>query len=299
MSSPLNPGNPPLDAIPVRSSGSGRFRIPPAAPPAVLTIAGFDPSSGAGVTADLKVFAAHRLYGLAAITALTVQSTQGVRRSQPVNPQFLADTLACLAEDVEISGIKIGMLGTAEAVSVTTRFLAVSGIPRQCIVLDPIVRSSSGRTLLDAAGLDRLQDELLPVVGWITPNLDELAELAQVEISDRQTIPEAARALGSAHSGLNVVVTGGHLDPPDDFLLTSEGDERWFPGERIKTRATHGTGCTFSSALLSQLIAGSPPAEAVSRAKQYVRAAMEGAYPIGKGRGPLNHLYEFDRDRKR
>ena len=110
--------------------------------PVVLTIAGFDPSSGAGVTADLKVFDAHRLYGVAAITALTVQSTRGVRRFHTVNPKFLAETLDCLAEDVEISGVKIGMLGTAEIVSEVARFLAGSGIPRQRIVLDPIVRSS-------------------------------------------------------------------------------------------------------------------------------------------------------------
>jgi hydroxymethylpyrimidine/phosphomethylpyrimidine kinase len=298
MDSHPNPGNPPLEAIPVRSPGAEDSPARPAAPPAVLTIAGFDPSSGAGVTADLKVFAAHRLYGLAAITALTVQSTQGVRRSQSVSPQFLADTLACLAEDVEISGVKIGMLGTAEAVSVTARFLAGSGIPRRRIVLDPIVRSSSGRTLLDAAGLERLQSELLPLVGWITPNLDELAELAAPPVSDRGSIAVAARELAARYPGLNVVVTGGHLDPPDDYLLTAEGDERWFPGEKIQTRATHGTGCTFSSALLSQLVAGSAPAEAVARAKRYVRAAMEAAYPIGKGRGPLNHLYELDRDCK-
>jgi hydroxymethylpyrimidine/phosphomethylpyrimidine kinase len=269
--------------------------IPSSRRPSVLTIAGFDPSSGAGVTADLKVFAAHRLYGLAAITALTVQSTQGVRRFQAVSPQFLADTLACLAEDVEISGVKIGMLGTAETVSVTARFLAGSGIPRERVVLDPIIRSSSGRTLLDAAGLDRLQSELLPFAGWVTPNLDELAELAESSISSRESIPVAARELASSHPGLNVVVTGGHLDPPDDFLLTADGAEEWFPGQKIETTATHGTGCTFSSALLAHLVAGKPPREAVAGAKQYVRAAMEAAYPVGRGHGPLNHLYRFDK----
>src|SRR5271170_2900562 len=124
---------------------------PSASPrPAVLTIAGFDPSSGAGITADLKVFAAHRLYGLAAITALTIQSTQGVRRSHAVSPGFLAETLNCLAEDVEISGVKIGMLATADIVDAVAGFIAEVGIARERIVLDPIIRSSSGRTLLDA-----------------------------------------------------------------------------------------------------------------------------------------------------
>jgi hydroxymethylpyrimidine/phosphomethylpyrimidine kinase len=268
--------------------------ILPSPRPVVLTIAGFDPSSGAGVTADLKVFAAHRLYGLAATTALTVQSTQGVRRFHTVNPKFLRETLECLAEDVEISGVKIGMLGTAEIVSEVSRFLADSGIPHQHVVLDPIVRSSSGRTLLDSSGFDRLQSELLPLVGWVTPNLDELAELAASEVSDRKSIEIAARGLASAHSGLNIVVTGGHFHPPDDFLVTADGAEQWLSGEKIETAATHGTGCAFSSSLLAQLVAGRSPREAVSGAKRYVRKAMETAYPVGKGRGPLNHLYRLE-----
>ncbi len=262
--------------------------------PAALTIAGFDPSSGAGVTADLKVFAAHSLYGLAAITALTVQSTQGVRRSHAVNPGFLGETLDCLASDIAIAGVKIGMLATADIVGVVARFLAGSGISRQRLVLDPIIRSSSGRTLLDAAGLESLQRELLPLVGWVTPNLDELAELAGAEVSDRDSIAAVSRLLAGNYPGLNIVVTGGHLDPPDDFLLTAEGAEHWFPGRKIETTATHGTGCTFSSALLAQVIAGLPPPEAVAGAKQYVQSAMEAAYPVGKGRGPLNHLYRLD-----
>jgi hydroxymethylpyrimidine/phosphomethylpyrimidine kinase len=262
--------------------------------PVALTIAGFDPSSGAGVTADLKVFAAHGLYGVAAITALTVQSTQGVRRSQGVSPEFLADTLDCLGGDVEISGVKVGMLATAEIVSAVARFLSGSRIPRERIVLDPIIRSSSGRILLDAAGLDRLSSELLPRVGWVTPNLDELAELTGAEISYLDTIALAARELAHTHPSLNIVVTGGHLASPTDFLLAASSEEYWFPGRKIETTATHGTGCTFSSALLAQLIAGSAPAEAVAGAKKYVESAMEAAYLIGKGRGPLNHLYRLD-----
>jgi len=262
--------------------------------PVALAIAGFDPSSGAGVTADLKVFAAHHLYGVAAVTALTVQSTQGVRRSQAISPQFLSETLDCLAADVDIAGIKIGMLATAEIVSAVARFLAASRIPRSRIVLDPIVRSSSGRALLDASGLDRLSSELVPLVGWVSPNLDELAELTGGDISHRDSIAVTAREFGTSHPGLNVVVTGGHLDPPDDFLLTADGTGQWFPGRKIETSATHGTGCTFSSALLAHLIAGFAPTEAVAEAKRYVQAAMEAAYPVGKGRGPLNHLYRLD-----
>jgi hydroxymethylpyrimidine/phosphomethylpyrimidine kinase len=273
-------------------------RISPPTRPVVLTIAGFDPSSGAGVTADLKVFAAHRLYGLSAITALTVQSTQGVRRTRAVDPDLLAETLECLASDITITGVKIGMLATAEVVGVVAGFLGGSVIPRERIVLDPVIRSSSGRALLDEAGLARLQSELLPLAGWVTPNLDELGELVGTEVRGRKSVPAAAHDLASRYAGLNVVVTGGHLDPPDDFLLTADRAEHWFPGQRIETTATHGTGCTFSSALLCQLVAGLAPFEAVAAGKQYVRRAMEAAYPIGKGQGPLHHFYQFDQKDK-
>jgi hydroxymethylpyrimidine/phosphomethylpyrimidine kinase len=196
---------------------------------------------------------------------------------------------------VEISGIKIGMLATSEIVGVVASFLSRTGIPRSRIVLDPIIRSSSGQALLDSAGLHLLSTSLLPVVGWITPNLDELAALARSEVSGRESIAALARELGVNHPGLNIVVTGGHLNSPDDFLRTIDGTEQWFPGDRIETTATHGTGCTFSSALLSQLIAEAGPAEAVAGAKLYVRSAMQAAYPIGKGHGPLNHLYRLEK----
>lgn len=265
--------------------------------PIALTIAGFDPSAGAGITADLKVFAAHHLYGVAAITALTIQSTQGVRRVEPVSPETLRETLHCLAEDLTLSGLKIGMLATESVVEVVAQFLAKFGVPAARIVLDPVLRSSSGHALLSSQGIQRLKSDLLPQVGWITPNTDELAILAESPVSNRESIPEAAARLASQHPGLNIVVTGGHLDPPDDFLLTAEsavqakGTTHWFPGRHIPTTATHGTGCAFSSALLSYLLAGEPPPQAVAAAKAYVAGAIEAAHPIGKGHGPLNHLY--------
>ena len=270
------------------------------APPIALTIAGFDPSAGAGIAADLKVFAGHRLYGVAAITALTVQSTQGVRRVEPVSPEILRQTLHCLAEDLTLSGIKIGMLATEAVVEVVAQFLAESDVPAARIVLDPVLRSTSGHTLLSVQGVQRLKIDLLPQVGWITPNIDELAILAETSVPDLKAIPEAAARLARQHPGLNIVVTAGHLDPPDDFLLTAgnpihgKGPAQWFPGQHIQTTATHGTGCAFSSALLSRLITGDPPPQAVAAAKTYVREAIEAAKPIGKGRGPLHHLYRLD-----
>jgi hydroxymethylpyrimidine/phosphomethylpyrimidine kinase len=264
-----------------------------ASPPVVLTIAGFDPSSGAGITADLKVFAAHHLYGLSAITALTVQSTQGVKRTEAVHAETLEETLRCLAEDVTIAGVKIGMLATAGNVSAVRRFLESASILPGCVVLDPILRSSSGRELLDAEGVKALRSELLGLVGWITPNREELAVLLKESTLDPDRIPFAAEKLQRDFPALSLVVTGGDANPPHDFLRTAGGEEHWFPGERIETTATHGTGCTFSSALLANLLAGKSPVEAVQSAKDYVREAMQAAYRIGKGKGPLHHLYRF------
>jgi hydroxymethylpyrimidine/phosphomethylpyrimidine kinase len=270
------------------------------APPVGLTIAGFDPGSGAGITADLKTFAAHGIYGVACISALTVQSTLGVRAVEPLSAMLVRQTLECLAEDVSLSGIKIGMLGSSAVVCEVSSFLtAQSGtIPRERIVLDPVLRSTSGTALIDQDGVRVIREELLPRVGWITPNVDELAMLAGGS-PDREEVPAAAARLQAiaaqlGNDELNVVVTGGHLSRPDDFLLTASGAGNWLPGEKIITNATHGTGCAFSSALLCELISGRSPEEAVAAAKAYVAEALRSAYPIGKGKGPMNHLFPFD-----
>jgi hydroxymethylpyrimidine/phosphomethylpyrimidine kinase len=270
------------------------------APPVGLTIAGFDPGSGAGITADLKTFAAHGIYGVACISALTVQSTLGVRAVEPLSAMLVRQTLECLAEDVSLSGIKIGMLGSSAVVCEVSSFLtAQSGtIPRERIVLDPVLRSTSGTALIDQDGVRVIREELLPRVGWITPNVDELAMLAGGS-PDREQVPAAAARLQAiaaqlGNDELNVVVTGGHLSRPDDFLLTASGAGNWLPGEKIITNATHGTGCAFSSALLCELISGRSPEEAVAAAKAYVAEALRSAYPIGKGKGPMNHLFPFD-----
>jgi hydroxymethylpyrimidine/phosphomethylpyrimidine kinase len=188
--------------------------------PPVLAIAGFDPSSGAGVTADLKVFAAHAMYGMSCITALTVQSTVGVRSVKPVGGKLVAETLKMLAEDVTFAGIKIGMLATAEIAGVVADFLA--GFPGVPVVLDPVLHSTSGRELLEPAGIEVIRDRLLRRVDWVTPNLDELAALTGMSVSRREELPAAAdrlRSIGNAR--LNVLATGGHLDRPDDYLLDS------------------------------------------------------------------------------
>ena len=222
-----------------------------------------------------------------AITALTVQSTQGVRRVEPAGGKLFRDTLECLGEDVTIAGVKIGMLGSAEVAREVAHFLLHAAVPRENIVLDPVLISSSGAALLDPDGVRLLRQDLLPLVGWVTPNLDELRALTGEPAAVRDEIPGLAAKLAGLAPGLNVVATGGHLDPPDDFLRTASGEEVWIPGRRVETNSTHGTGCVFSSALLCRLLAGDAPADAVRGAKAFVTQALETAVPIGRGKGPV------------
>lgn len=273
----------------------------------VLTIAGFDPSSGAGITADLMVFAAHGLFGTACITALTVQSTLGVRSTHPTPAPVVETTLECLTADIPPAGVKIGLLANEENIFVICRFLALVreiheepisglGVP---IVLDPVLRSTSGRELLDATGVAAMREGMLPLVDWVTPNLHELAMLAEVAVSDRDDLPGACEALQNQvreRAGgrrLGIYATGGHLDPPDDYLLLPSGEAFWLPGERVVTSSTHGTGCALSSAFLSRLVLGDPPREAAQAAKRYVEGALKTAKPVGSGAGPMNHLWPF------
>ncbi|SNT02707.1 hydroxymethylpyrimidine/phosphomethylpyrimidine kinase [Granulicella rosea] len=258
-----------------------------------LSIAGFDPSSGAGVTADLAVFAAHGLFGTSCVTALTVQSTLGVRASYPVDADVVLQTLNCLAEDVRPDGIKIGMLATAGAVASVVRFVHAqrAANARLVVVLDPVLRSSSGHELLTPLGVDLMREELLPLVDWCTPNLDELAQL-----TGRMTYMPEHRLAASTYfrrmyPTMNLVVTGGHQDPPDDLVMSLNDDTTWLPGTRIESRATHGTGCAYSSALLCGLVQGLGGVDAARAAKRYVAEGILRAQAIGRGKGPLNLLW--------
>ena len=264
----------------------------------VLTIAGFDPSSGAGVTADLMVFAAHGLFGTSCIAGLTVQSTMGVRSSTAVDAEIVHDTLDCLQSDLPLAGIKIGMLATAANVAMVADFLEMlrDEKRRGPVVLDPVVRSSSGKELLDKEGVAVLRERLLPVVDWVTPNLEELGVLTGLCVRGRKDMLEAARVLRAMGEELNVLVTGGHLDPPDDLLVPILGEVLWLPGEKIVSQSTHGTGCAFSSALLSRLVLGDAAKDAARMAKMYVVEAIRTAEMVGHGTGPVNHLWPLKED---
>jgi len=257
-----------------------------------LTIAGFDPSSGAGVTADIMVFAAHGFFGTSAVTSLTIQSTTGVRGSHPVTSKALEETLDCLQSDLPPAGVKIGMLATAEIVETVSLYLeTLRRLSRYTpVVLDPVLRSSSGRELLSVGGLPLLRSRLLPLVDWVTPNLAELSLLAGLPVENRDQVEPAASSLRSSFPHLNILATGGHLDQPDDLLLTADGSF-WISGKRVESTSNHGTGCALSSALLSRLLLGDAPLNAATAAKHYVTEAIRRASPLGQGHGPLNHLW--------
>jgi len=262
----------------------------------VLTIAGFDPSSGAGVTADLAVFRAHGLNGTSAVTALTVQSTAGVRSTHPVGPDVLRDMLECLEADLPPAGIKIGMLGSADAVAVVADYLTLAKAARgSVVVLDPVLKSSSGRELLDPEGLRMLEARILPQIDWITPNLHELSVLAGLSVASREDVQVAAQRVRSRHPDLGVFATGGHLEPPDDFLVSPGEQGVWLSGKRVHTRATHGTGCALSSAFLCGIVQGKTVIAAAIAAKNYVAGAMKHAIESGRGPCTMDHLWQLRR----
>lgn len=264
----------------------------------VLTIAGFDPSSGAGVTADVKTIAAHGCYGVGCITALTVQSTAGVQRVEGVAPGLVAQTLEELRADLEISAVHIGMLGSASVVRAVTDFLEKAGLPN--IVLDPIIKSSSGHDLIDAAGLRLLIERLLPLATVLTPNLDEAAALTGLLVTNLEQTRAAATRLHQMGAAA-VVITGGHLEKAIDLLsFTSPrgAQQEVFKSDRLRSNSTHGTGCAFSTAMACHLARGRGLPEAVLLAKAYVAAAIAKAHPLGRGTGPVHHLYRMHQQRR-
>jgi len=264
----------------------------------VLTIAGFDPSSGAGVTADVKTIAAHGCYGVGCITALTVQSTAGVRRVEVASRELVTDTLEELRSDLEISAVHIGMLGSGKVARGVSDFLEKAGLPN--IVLDPVIKSSSGHDLIDAAGLRLLIERLLPLATVITPNVDEAAALTGFEVSNLEQMRMAATRLHQMGAA-SVVITGGHLDKAIDLLSFTSGrgaEQEVFKSDRLRSNSTHGTGCAFATAMACHLARGRGLPEAVLLAKAYVAAAIANAHPLGRGIGPVHHLYRMHQQRR-
>jgi hydroxymethylpyrimidine/phosphomethylpyrimidine kinase len=267
-------------------------------PPVVLTIAGFDPSSGAGVTADIKTIAAHGCYGVGCLTALTVQSTTGVRRIETVSPELVSETLEELRSDLAIEAVHVGMLGSGKIVKVVADFLESANLGN--VVLDPIIRSSSGHGLIDASGLRLLIERLLPLATVITPNVDEAAALTELEVTDLEQMRVAVKRLHDLGAA-SVVITGGHLEKAIDLLSFASRtgpQQEVFKSTKLPSKSTHGTGCAFSTAMACHLAQGRGLPEAVLLAKTYVAAAIANAYPLGRGVGPVHHLYRMYQHRR-
>lgn len=259
------------------------------APPILLTIAGFDPSCGAGTVADLKTFAAHGCYGVAAITSLTVQNTQGVEAVHNTPAAELRGQLDILVKDCDIAAVKIGMLGNRGNAVVVAEFLDAHKFA--IVVHDPVMNSSSGTELLDAGGVKYLTAELLKRASVFTPNVPEAEALTGIEIKDLASMEAAARKLVEMGARA-VIVKGGHMDRAVDVVF--DGNEMvQLGGDTVKIESTHGTGCTFASALTAQLAAGRGLIEAATLAKAYVTKAIEKGYAVGKGRMPLDHFYRL------
>ena len=263
---------------------------PHSAPPLVLSIAGLDPTAGAGILADIKTFAANQAYGMACVAAVTVQNSRGAHGYKPVAPEFLEQQLESLLTDLPPRAVKLGMLGSAGTVEVVARQLQRHPVP--WVVLDPVWKASSGAPLMDDAGWRALRKQLLPRVSVVTPNVQEATELAGVPASTQAADLERAAMAIHAMGPKYVVITGGHLERPTDLLYDGEKFVT-LAADRVRTPNTHGTGCTFSAALAANLANGKQMQDAVVLAKAYLTAALKQAYAIGAGPGPLNHLYRL------
>lgn len=278
-------------------------------PPVVLTIAGFDPSSGAGVTADIKTIAAHSCYGVGCITALTVQSTSGVKRVEPSDPALVTETLEELSVDFEIAAVHVGMLGNGKVVRAIADFLSGkpagrAGSSRRArlpnVVLDPVLKASSGAELLDSAGTKLMIERLIPLSDVVTPNVYEAALLTGIKVKEPEEMKAAAAKLHEMGAQA-VVITGGDLEKAIDLLSFPSKDgiqQEIFKAERQRSNSTHGTGCAFATAMACHLAQERGLAEATLLAKTYVTAAITNGQPLGKGIGPVHHLYRMTQQRR-
>lgn len=256
-----------------------------------LTIAGSDSSGGAGIQADLKTFQAHGVFGMSAVTAVTVQNTQKVYDIQEMAPGIVYDQIACLFDDIKIDVVKIGMVSSIELIKAIATALKAVDLPP--VVLDPVMVSKSGYRLLNQDAQDALVDYLFPLSAVITPNIYEAEALIGKKI---KTIDDMKSAAGDILklNAKKVVVKGGHLREARATDVLYDGKEyKELQGHWVKTKNTHGTGCTFSSAIAANIALGKTFFDAVSLAKKYITGAIEHSLSIGKGYGPTHHFFEL------
>ncbi len=256
-----------------------------------LTIAGSDCSGGAGIQADLKTMTMNGVYAMSAITALTAQNTTGVRAIQESTPEFLKQQIDAVFEDIYPDAVKIGMVSSRELIHVIADRLRYYRAKN--VVVDPVMVATSGSALMKKDALQTLIDEFLPIATLVTPDIPEAQVLSGMTIETKEEMIEAAKQIGDTYH-CSVLLKGGHSINDANDLLYAEGELMWFEGKRINNPNTHGTGCTLSSAIASNLAKGFSLAESVQRAKDYISVALAAMLNLGKGSGPMQHNFDLN-----
>ncbi len=259
----------------------------------VLTIAGSDSSGGAGIQADIKTMTAHGVYAMSAITALTAQNTTGVFDIMEATPQFLHEQLEAVFTDIFPDAVKIGMVSSGALIEEIAAEL--KKYRPQNIVVDPVMVATSGARLIDEAAVAVLQRELFPLATVLTPNIPEAEILSGLSISSAADMEKAAQQIGRRYD-CAVLCKGGHTINDANDLLYADGEMKWLKGERINNPNTHGTGCTLSSAIASNLAKGYTLEQAAVRAKAYISGALAAMLDLGAGSGPLDHMFAIKSD---
>lgn len=257
----------------------------------VLTIAGSDCSGGAGIQADLKTMIMNGVYGMSAISALTAQNTLGVTDIMTVTPHFLKQQIDAVFTDIVPDAVKIGMVSSAELIEVIAERLIF--YKAENIVVDPVMVATSGAKLIDDDAISALTGRLLPIASVVTPNIPEAEILSGMKIQNKDNMQKSAQMISEAYN-CNVLLKGGHSICDADDLLYSCGEVTWFIGKKIENPNTHGTGCTLSSAIASNLAKGYDMAHSIEIAKSYITGALGAMMDLGKGSGPINHAYNLN-----
>lgn len=253
-----------------------------------ITIAGSDSCGGAGIQADIKTMTANGVYAMSAITALTAQNTTGVSGIYEVSPEFLQAQLVAVFEDIMPDAVKIGMVSSSDLIKTIAENLKKYNAKN--IVLDPVMVATSGAKLISDDAIETLKEYLIPLATVITPNIPEAEVLSAIKIKNEEDMIEAAKEISSKY-GCAVLLKGGHSINDANDLLCENGNYKWFYGKRINNPNTHGTGCTLSSAIASNLAKGKDLETSVENAKAYISGALAAMLDLGKGSGPMNHAY--------
>ena len=256
-----------------------------------LTIAGSDCSGGAGIQADLKTMTMNGVFAMSAITALTAQNTTGVRAIQEATPEFLRDQIDAVFEDIRPDAVKIGMVSSAELIKIIADRLAY--YKAENIVVDPVMVATSGSKLMKTDAVSVLTRELLPLATLVTPNIPEAEVLSEQTVHTKEDMERVAKMIGDTY-GCAVLLKGGHSVSDANDLLYVNGNYKWFSGKRINNPNTHGTGCTLSSAIASNLAKGYDLETSIQRAKDYISGALAAMLDLGQGSGPMNHAFDLN-----